>query len=98
MVQFGSPQLYEKDHRVRFGQILYANRRFEEITAERKEQVKDKVDDHTTLFIKGYGTDTELISCFRELLFNSRELLDSLLFYINKATNGKTNKKFLSPR
>ena len=95
MVKFGSPELFKKDHKVRFDQILYANQRFQEITAAKKEQVKDKVDKHTTLFIKGYGTDTELISCFRELLFNSRELLDSLLFYINMATDNKTSKRFL---
>ena len=95
MVKFGSPELFKKDHKVRFDQILYANQRFQEIASAKKEQVKDKVDEHTTLFIKGYGTDTELISSFRELLFNSRELLDSLLFYINKATDNKTGKRFL---
>jgi hypothetical protein len=95
MVKFGSPELFFKDHEVRFGQLITANNRFQQISAAKRDQVKDKVDDHTSLFIKGYGTDPELISCFRELLFNSRELLDSLLFYIQKETEGKTNKKFL---
>lgn len=95
MVKFGSPEMFLKDHEVRFGQLINANKRFQQFSVVKQEQVKDKVDDFTTLFIKGYGTDPELISCFRELLFNSRELLDSLLFYIHKETEGKTNKKFL---
>ena len=95
MVKFGVPETFLKDHRVRFDQLLYANKRFHKITETKKEQVKDKVDKNTVLFIKGYGTDPELISCFRELLFNSRELLDSLLFYINKTSGNKTKKSFL---
>ena len=95
MVQFGIPESFKNDHILRFEQLEYANRRFAEIATKKQHDVKDKVDKHTTLFVKGYGNDQELISCFRELLFNSRELLDSLLFYINKATKNNTNKSFL---
>ena len=95
MVQFGSPELFEKDHLIRFQQLEYANNRFHQILSNKRNQVKDKVDEFTTLFVKGYGNDPELISCIRELFFNSRELLDSLLFYINKSTENQTNKSFI---
>jgi hypothetical protein len=89
------PELFKDDHILRFEQLGYANGRFTKIALAKNSEVKDKVDKYTTLFIKGHGNDKELISCFRELLFNSRELLDSLLFYINKATKNNTNKSFL---
>lgn len=95
MVKFGKPEFFKKDHIVRFEQLVYANKRFNQILIKKKNEIKDKIDEHTKLFIKGYGNDQELISSFRELLFNSRELLDSLLFYINKASNNNTKKSFL---
>jgi hypothetical protein len=95
MVQFGTPELFNNDHILRFEQLEYANKRFEKIAIAKNNEVKDKVDKYTKLFIKGHGNDKELISCFRELLFNSRELLDSLLFYINKANKNNTSKSFL---
>lgn len=95
MVKFGVPESFSKDHILRYEQLVYANGRFKQVSAQKALELKDKIDDKTKLFIKGYGTDKELISCFRELLFNSRELLDSLLFYINKITNNSTNKNFL---
>lgn len=95
MAKFGIPEAFKKDHALLLEQLEYANQRFLEIDKERKERVSSKIDEHTTIFIKGYGNDKELISCFRELLFNSRELLDSLLFYIHKNTNGRTSKRFL---
>ncbi len=96
MVQFGAPEDFSKDHKLRYDQLVYANDRFKQISLKKASELKDKIDDKTKLFIKGYGTDKELISCFRELLFNSRELLDSLLFFINKNTGNGTNKNFLS--
>ncbi len=95
MVKFGIPKSFKNDHIIRFDQLVYANNRFAKIVIAKKKEEKHKIDKHTKLFIKGYGNDKELISCFRELLFNSRELLDSLLFYINKTTNNNTNKSFL---
>lgn len=95
MVQFGIPKLFKNDHILRFEQLEYANKRFTKIAIAKNNEVKDKVDKYTKLFIKGYGNDQDLISCFRELLVNSRELLDSLLFYINKATKNNTKKSFL---
>ena len=63
------------------------------------EKVKDKIDDHTTFFLKGYGNDVEFIHCFRELLFNSRELLDYLFYRLNKRTENlsvRIPRKFLA--
>lgn len=67
---------------------------YSEFQKKRLEAYSDKVDEYTVLFLKGFGNDVELTSCFREALFNSRELLDSLLYHLNKKT-GRTSKKFL---
>ena len=44
MVKFGSPEMFLKDHEVRFGQLINANKRFQQISAVKQEQVKDKVE------------------------------------------------------
>ena len=95
MAKFGIPEDFKKDHILRHEQLVYANERFNEISTSKKQAVQNRITKNTNMFIKGYGNDPALISCFKELLFNSRELLDSLLIYINKATNGNTNKHFL---
>ncbi len=50
------------------------------------------VDEHTTLYLKGFGNEINLLSAFRELYFNSRELLDLLLGRIHRATAGSKNQ------
>ena len=95
MFKIGRPELLKKDHEIRFTQIQSANQRFNVIRSNIGKHLTCNIDQYTKLYIKGLGNDSELISCFRELLFNSRELLHSLLFYISKTTNGKTNHNFL---
>ena len=95
MFKIGRPELLKKDHEIRFTQIQSANQRFNVIRSNKEKHLTCNIDQYTKLYIKGLGNDSELVSCFRELLFNSRELLDSLLFYISKTTNKKTNSKFL---
>lgn len=44
------------------------------------------------------GTEIDFLSCFKELFFNSRELLDLLLSKLSRGTEGydfQTTKKFL---
>lgn len=95
ITKIGRPEIFIKDHKIRFTQIQYANQRFNVIRSNKEKHLTCNIDQYTKLYIKGLGNDSELVSCFRELLFNSRELLDSLLFYISKTTNRKTSCKFL---
>jgi len=86
------------DIEIRMKSLISANERFKVCREGINRQVGDKIDEHTKLFIKGYGNSPELISCFRELFFNSREMLDYLLITLNKATKSETiqtSRKFL---
>jgi hypothetical protein len=78
--------------------LVIANERFAACRERILLQIGNKLDEHTKLFIKGYGNDTELLSCFHELTFNSREMLDYLLIRLNNVTrknNVQTTRKFL---
>jgi len=86
------------DVEVRMQSLTIANKRFFKWRKDAFARIKDKLDEKTVLFIKGYGNNPELISCLRELMFNSRELLDYLLIVLNKQTeqnSTQTPKKFL---
>jgi len=51
------------------------------------------------LFIKGLGNEINFLSAFKELLFNSRELLDITLTKLNRVTSAsacRTSRNFLS--
>jgi len=95
MFKLGDPKSFSSNRHLRFQQIKLANKRFAQIKAQRLIQISAKIDEATKLYVKGYGNDDELISCFRELLFNSRELLDSLIYIIYKKTQKRTRKDFL---
>lgn len=95
MFKLGDPKNFSNNRRLRFEQIKLANKRFVQIKAQRLARISAKIDKSAKLYIKGCGNDAELISCFRELLFNSRELLDSLIYDIHKKTQEKTKKNFL---
>ena len=75
-----------KNHELRLLLLKKANEDFHNTRIQYYEKLKEKIDANTVLFIKGYGNDVELICCFRDLLFNSRELLDYLLYRLNKIT------------
>lgn len=44
------------------------------------------LDEHTVLFLRGFGNEVNLLAAARELLFPSRELLDAYLGRISAAT------------
>lgn len=75
---------------LRIEMLKRASGNFSNIRNHYFSQLDGKLDEYTKLFIKGYGNDLDLLSCFRGLLFNSRELLDSLLKRLNKLTKNKT--------
>ncbi len=75
-----------KNHEIRSLLMKKACDDFIFARTQRYEMINEKVDEHTVLFVKGYGNDIEIMSCFRDLLFNSREQLDYLLYCISKKT------------
>jgi hypothetical protein len=95
MFKIGRPEDFLNKRDMLFDQIIYANKKFDLIKKNKLKEIEDKLDEHTVFFLKGYGTDRELASCFRELFFNGRELLDLLLHYIHKKADRRTSKKFL---
>ena len=95
MFKIGNPKNLLSDKDLRFKQITLANKRFNQIKAQRLVEISAKIDKDVKFYVKGYGNDPELISCFRELLFNSRELLDWLICTIHKKTQKKTKRDFL---
>lgn len=90
--------IFFKNDQLRLQLIKKAGEKFESIKNQYRGQLNEKIDQHTEFFIKGYGNDLELISCFKELMFCSRELIDSLLTKMNKITEGRaisTSRNFL---
>lgn len=88
----------KSDVEIRMNSLIIANNRYIQCRNGILKQLGNKVDQHTVLFIKGYGNNPELMSCYRELMFNGRELLDYLLLSLNrntKKTGTQTNKSFV---
>jgi len=51
---------------------------------------RDQIDEYVIMYVKGFGNEINVISSFRDLYFNSRELLDYLLGRLNKGTSGSS--------
>jgi hypothetical protein len=88
----------KSDVEIRMNSLVIANDRFIKCRNGSMNQLGNKIDQHTVLFIKGFGNNPELMSCYRELMFNSRELLDYLLISLNRNTKNtgiQTNKSFV---
>ena len=97
-MEFGRPEDFFNNTNIRLRAIERSIAQFIFSANHFKNQYKDKIDEHTKLFIKGLGNEVNLLSCFRDLLFNSRELLDLLLFRLNQITSTmdiQTSRKFL---
>ncbi len=89
---------YLDNNQIRLDLMKKAKAEFEDIKKNRLAQIGDKLDEKVVLFIKGYGNDIELISCFRQIVFNAREILDSILALLNILTakeRVRTSRKFL---
>ncbi len=86
------------DIEIRMNSLNLANSRYIQCRNAIVKQLGNKIDQHTVLFLKGYGNNPELISCYRELMFSSRELFDYLLLNLNRNTSNtgtQTNKSFV---
>ncbi len=93
MIKIGRPEYFFSNFDVRLMQLTNAYERFKFIRLQIYNMLKDHI--LGTIYIKGLGNQPDLISCFRELLFNARELLDSLLYQLHIFTQQKTNKNFM---
>ena len=97
-MEFGSPENFRDNIEVRLLLIEKAIAQYQFSAKHLKTQFEDKIDQHTSFFVKGLGNEINFLSSFKELFFNSRELLDALLAKLNSETTGRdsqTAQKFL---
>jgi len=97
-MEFGRPEDFHGNIKIRLLAIERAIAQYKFSAQHYKTKFHDKIDEHTKLFIKGLGTEINFLSCFKELFFNSRELLDILLTTLSKETKGhdfQTARSFL---
>lgn len=97
-------QLYAKlggkflnDDNLRIEQLKIENENFQKIKEKLFKKEEDKLDKNPILYIKGYGNNPELLNSFKNLIFTSRELIDSTLLKLNTITKDQphqTSKKF----
>jgi len=89
-MEFGKPEDFHGNIEVRLLSIERAIGQYQFTAKQFKSHFNDKVDQHTNLFIKGFGNEVNFLSSFRELFFNSRELLDNILIKLNAETKGQS--------
>lgn len=98
-MKFGTDKDFHSNSEIRLLAMERAIAQYQFSAQHYKEKFKGKIDEHTKLFIKGLGNEINLLSAFRELLFNSREILDITLMKLNKVTSTsacRTSRDFLS--
>ena len=78
-----------KDNQIRIKSLEKGLQDYKKIKQKRLIQLGHMIDGKTTLFLKGYGNDIDLLRCLREFMFNAREILDSLLAFLNNLTANK---------
>jgi hypothetical protein len=83
-MKLGAPENFKDDRQVRLSSIDRAIAQYQFSSGELKKGFADKLDEHTKLFLKGFGNEINLLAALRDLFFNSRELLDMLLVGMNK--------------
>jgi hypothetical protein len=91
-MKLGRPADFGNARSVRIRAIERAIAQYQFSAQEIKKRFADRLDKHTVLFLKGLGNDVNLLSAFRDLFFNSRELLDYLLVQLNKITISTINQ------
>lgn len=91
-MKIGRPEDFFDKQSVRLNLIKRAIAQYQFSATELKKGFVYKIDSHTNIFLKGFGNEVNLLSAFRELFFNSRELLDLLLIEISHMTSGTKNQ------
>lgn len=98
-MKFGTDKDFHKNSEIRLLAMERAIAQYQFSAQHYKEKFKDKIDLYTKLYIKGLGNEINFLSAFRELFFNSRELLDITLIKLNKVTSAsacQTSRNFLT--
>lgn len=91
-MKLGKPEHFLDKTQVRVAAMRRAVAQFRFSSEKLIEPYRHNVDEHTAIYLKGFGNEINLLSAFRDLYFNSRELLDLLLGRIHKATAGSKNQ------
>ncbi len=97
-MKFGTDKDFHSNSEIRLLAMERAVAQYQFSAQHHREKYKGKIDEHTKLFIKGLGNEINFLSAFKELLFNSRELLDITLTKLNRATSAsacRTSRNFL---
>lgn len=97
-MEFGRQEDFHGNIKIRLLSIQRAIAQYQFTAKQLRSRFENKLDENVSLFIKGFGNEVNFLSSFRELFFNSRELLDNLLIRINSETKGQsfqTTKEFL---
>jgi hypothetical protein len=85
-MKLGRPESFLDNSTVRLAAIDRAIAQFKHSSTQLMAPYRHMVDEHTTMYLKGFGNEINLLAAFRDLYFNSRELLDLLLAHIAGAT------------
>lgn len=64
-MEFGKPEDFLNNTDVRLRAIDRSIAQFKFSADHLKKQYQDKIDEHTSLFIKGFGNEVNLLACFR---------------------------------
>lgn len=97
-MKLGHPEQFLDKVEVRLKASERAISQYQFSAQELRKPLSEKVDEQTVLYLKGFGNEINLLSAFRDLFFNSRELLDVLLGWLNRLTAGtrtQTPKDFV---
>ena len=91
-MELGKPELFFNDLDIRIELIKSSISEYKIFRSNIEKQFDGKIDQYTTVFIKGLGNDITLHKLFKDLFFESRELLDFILIILQK--NYGTNRDF----
>jgi hypothetical protein len=88
-VEFGTPERFHDNISVRLLSIKRATAQYIFSKEQLQTRFQGKIDQHTNFIVIGLGNEINLLSSFKELFFNSRELLDILLAKLNSETKNR---------
>ena len=91
-MQFGRPEQFMDKVGVRLAGLDRAIAQFQFSSEALIAPHRHKIDENVVMYVKGFGNEINLLSAFRDLYFNSRELLDYLLGRLNAGTSGSNTQ------
>lgn len=85
-MKLGRPEQFQDKFTLRLRSIERAVAQYQFSATALRKPFEATLDQHTALFLKGFGNEVNLLAAVREMLFPSRELLDANLGRIAAAT------------